>query len=159
MLDRAERKMHKYMRVIDDNLCFYLTARFNNSYQAGSNNEPYFVKLSFLTKSTYYDIFIFKIMLYSKSLMHKRLVTKTFVANTINNFYFDAAVTYNDVIQSHLIYGDNKISIRNALHSKFTSFVAYSVVECFIMRDFPNLIKSIDFNPIIKKMFYFKNHV
>ena len=53
----------------------------------------------------------------------------------------------------------NKISIRNALHSKFTSFVAYSVVECFIMRDFPNLIKSIDFNPIIKKMFYFKNHV
>ena len=148
--------MHKYMKVINNDLCFYLTSRFSNSYQAGSNNEPYFVKLSFFAQ---YNTFVFKIVLYSKSLAKKCFITKAFVANTINNFYFDSAVTYNDIIQSNLMYGENKISIRNALHSKTTSFVAYSVVECFIMRDFPNLIKSIDFNPIIKKMFYFKNHI
>ena len=147
--------MYKHMMVIDDNLCFYLTARFNNSYQAGSNNEPYFVKLLFLTK---HNAFVFKIALYSKSLIQKRFATKTFFI-ALNKFYFDSVVTYNDIIQSNLIYGNNKIKIKNSICSGNISPVAYSIVECFIIRDFPNLIKSIDFNQIIKEMFYFKNHI
>ena len=103
--------------------------------------------------------FVFKITLYSKSLMHKHFVTKTFCANTINQFYFDSAVTYNDIVQSNLIYGDNKIQIRKALRSGVISSVAYSIIESFVMRDFKNIIKSIDFNQIIKEMVYFKNHI
>lgn len=156
-MERWLNKMtHKYMKVTNDTLSFYLTARFYNSYQAGSNNEPYFVKLSF---SIRHIAFVFKITLYSKSLMHKHFVTKTFCANTINRFYFDSAVTYNDIVQSNLIYGDNKRQIRKALRSGVISSVAYSIIESFVMRDFKNIIKSIDFNQIIKEMVYFKNHI